>query len=178
MLRRALDALYAVSAGLAALALFAIFCTMVGQSVLRELHIQFPAADDVTSYLCVAATFFALAQTFKRGEIIRVGLVMERLSGRLRHVMELAVLGMAILLMGYVVWWTGQDTLFSWEIEEVAQGTVPIPLWYPKLAMPVGSGIFLIALIDEFVCTLRGMTPSYVRAAQERAANQDYSAEV
>lgn len=68
--------------------------------------------------------------------------------------------------------------LFSWEIEEVAQGTVPFLIWIPKLAMPIGAGLLLVAIIDELVIVLGGAKPSYVVAAEDRAARGDFSAEV
>ncbi|UFN49860.1 TRAP transporter small permease [Roseomonas sp. OT10] len=178
MLRRALDALYRASAGLAALSLLGIFLVMMGQVALRELGRQLPAADDISAYLCVATTFFALAHTFRRGELIRVGLLLERLSPGPRRIAELVALALAALLVGAIAWHTGLDAMFSWEIEEVAQGTVPIPLWIPKLAMPLGAGILLLAILEEFVDVLRGRIPSYVAAAAERAAAGDFSAEV
>ena len=178
MFRRALDALYLVSAGLAAISLFGIFATMMAQVFLRQANIQLPGADDFTAYLCVATTFFALAYTFKRGELIRVGLFIDKLGPASRRGMEMAVLTLAAALVSYIVWWTFSDTMFSREIEEVAQGSVPFLLWYPKLAMPVGSGILLIAILDELVIVLRGQKPSYVRAAEERAARGEFSAEV
>lgn len=177
-MRRALDALYAASAGLAALSLFTIFLVMMAQVALRETNRQLPGADDISAYLCVATTFFALGATFKRGELIRVGMVLERLGPGARRIMELLVLALAAALIAYIVFWTAQDVMFSWEIEEVAQGTVAFQLWVPKLAMPLGSGILLIAILDEFVAVLRGEVPSYVRAAEERAAAGDFSAEV
>ena len=60
LLRRALDALYWTSAALAAACLFGIFAIMMAQVTLRSLNTPFPGADDLTAYLCVAATFFAL----------------------------------------------------------------------------------------------------------------------
>ncbi|MBL6454377.1 TRAP transporter small permease [Belnapia sp. T6] len=177
-MRRFLDALYALGAGIAALSLFAIFCVMMAQVALREMQLQFPAADDISAYLCVATTFFALAATFKRGELIRVGMLLDRLGPAARRAAELLVLALAAALMAYVTFWTAQDMLFSWEIEEVAQGTVPIPLWIPKMAVPGGAGLLLIAILDEFVIVLRGAKPSYVVAAEERAAAGDFSAEV
>jgi TRAP-type C4-dicarboxylate transport system permease small subunit len=177
-MRRLLDALYALGAGLAALALLGIFLIMMAQVAMRELQMQLPAADDISAYLCVATTFFALAATFKRGELIRVGMGIERLSPAGRRVAEALVLILAACVMGYVTRWTFADMLFSWEIEEVAQGTVAIPLWVPKLAMPLGAGLLLVAILDEFVTVLRGAKPGYVVAAEERAAAGDFSAEV
>jgi TRAP-type C4-dicarboxylate transport system permease small subunit len=178
LLRRALDGLYLVSAGLAALSLFGIFFVMMAQVFLRQGNIQLPGADDFTAYLCVATTFFALAYTFKRGELIRVGLFIDKAGPAMRRWIELAVLALAAVLVSYIVYWTFSDAMFSREIEEVAQGSVPFLIWIPKLAIPMGSGILLIAILDEFVTVLRGQKPSYVRAAEERAARGDFSAEM
>ncbi|WP_043340900.1 TRAP transporter small permease [Belnapia moabensis] len=177
-MRRLLDALYALGAGLAALSLFAIFCVMMAQVTMREMQLQLPAADDISAYLCVSTTFFALAATFKRGELIRVGMALDRLGPAARRWAELLVLALAAALVAYITAWTAQDMWFSWEIEEVAQGTVPIPLWIPKLAVPLGTGLLLIAILDELVIVLRGARPSYVVAAEERSATGDFSAEV
>jgi TRAP-type C4-dicarboxylate transport system permease small subunit len=177
-MRRALDALYVASAGLAALSLATIFVVMMAQVALRELNIFLPGADDFSAFLCVATAFFALAHTFKRGELIRVGLFIERLGPAARRWMEAAVLLLAAAMVGYIVWWTFQDALFSLEIDELAQGSIAFPLWIPKLAMPLGSGILLVAILDELVIVLRGEKPTYVREAEDRAARGDFSAEV
>lgn len=178
MVRRALGWLYALSAGLAALSLLGIFLIMMAQVAMREMQLQLPGADDISAYLCVATTFFALAATFKRGELIRVGMFLDKMGPARRRVMEFGVLALGSLIMTYVCWNTFQDMMFSWEIEEVAQGTVPFPLWVPKLAMPLGSGLLLVAMLDELVTVAAGNKPSYVVAAEERAAAGDFSAEV
>jgi TRAP-type C4-dicarboxylate transport system permease small subunit len=176
--RRGLDLLYAGAAFLAAVSLLGIFVTMMAQVVTRELGRQLAGADDLTAYLCVATTFFALAATFKRGELIRVGMAVERLGARARRAVEALVLAFAAVIIGTIVWWTAQDTLFSHEIEEVAQGTVPFPLWIPKLAMPLGAGLLLVAILDELCRVVAGHKPAYVAASEDRAARGDFSGEV
>lgn len=178
MTRRLLDAAYALSAGLAALSLLAIFLLMMAQVALREASVQLAGADDLTAYLCVAATFFALAATFRRGEMVRVGLVLHRLPPRARRFAGALVLLLAAGMVAAIAWHTGQDMLFSLEIEEVAQGTVAFPLWVPKLVMPLGAGLLLVAILDELATVLRGGKPGYVAAAEARAAAGDFSAEV
>ncbi|RVT99379.1 TRAP transporter small permease [Rhodovarius crocodyli] len=177
-LRRALDALYWCSAALAALSLFGIFVIMIAQMVLRQFNIPLMGADDVTAFLCVASAFFALAYTFRRGELIRVGLFIEKLSPQARQWTEGGVLLLAAVLTGYITYWCLNDVLFSYEIDDMAQGSVAFKLWIPKLAMPLGAGILLIAIIDEFVRVARGLKPSYQVAAEDRAARGDFSAEV
>ncbi len=178
MIRRSLDGLYVVSAGLAALSLLGIFLVMMAQVALREMGISFPGADDISAYLCVATTFFALAHTFKRGELIRVGLLIEKLGPAARRGMELLVLILAAIGCAYALYWFIDDVLFSYEIDDVAQGALAVPLWIPKLAMPLGAAILLVAVLDELVTVLGGARPNYVIAAEERAARGDFSAEV
>ena len=178
LLRRVLDAIYAGAAGVAALSLLGIFGVMIAQMGLREVGMQVPGSDDLSAYLCVATTFFALAATFKRGELIRVGMGIEKLSPPVRRGAEILALLIAGLVVAYITWWTAQDAMFSWEIEEVAQGTVPFLIWIPKMAMPLGAGLLLVAILDELVIVLRGAKPSYVVAAEDRAARGDFSAEV
>jgi TRAP-type C4-dicarboxylate transport system permease small subunit len=179
MIRRALDALYLASGAVAALALLGIFALMMAQVVLRAFHVQLPGAEDLVAYLCVATAFLALAWTFKRGELIRVGLLIDRLPPAARRWAEAAVLSLAAALVAYIAWHTFADALFSREIEEVAQGVVPFALWVPKLAPPIGAAVLLVAVLDELAgVLLRGRKPAYVAAAEERVARGDFSAEV
>lgn len=178
MIRQGLDALYRAAAALAALSLLGIFLVMIGQVALRAVGLPFPGADDISAYLCVATAFFALALTFRRGEMIRVGLVLDRLPTRARRIAEIVALALAAVGTAYALWWTADDVIFSYEIDDLAQGTLPVPLWIPKLAMPLGAALLLIAILDELATVVRGRLPNYVLAAQERAARRDYSAEV
>jgi hypothetical protein len=82
-------------------------------------------ATDLTGYLCVATAFLGLAWTFRQGELIRVGLGVENLSPAPRRMLELFALTLAAVMVGYIVWWTWHDAMFSLEIEEVAQGSMP-----------------------------------------------------
>lgn len=178
MLRRVLDALYVASAGFASLCLFGIFAMMVSQAGLRGFGIQLVGADDLTAYLCVAAAFFALAHTFRRGELIRVSVLLGMLKPGARRAMEGVALLLAAIVVGYMVWYTFADVLFSYEIDDVAQGTIAFKLWVPKLAMPIGAGVLLISILDEAVRVLRDEKPNYMLEAEARAAAQDYSAEI
>ncbi len=177
-LRRGLDGLYWTSAALAAFCLFGIFAIMMAQVGLRLMNTPFPGADDLTAFLCVGSAFFALGYTFKRGELIRVGLGIERFGPRGRRLAEGCVLAMAAVIVGYILYWTANDVAFSYQIEDRAQGSVAFLLWVPKLAMPLGAGVLLIAILDELFAVLRGRKPGYVVAAEDRAARGDFSAEV
>jgi len=97
MIRRVLDALYLGAGYLAGLFLIAIFLLMMALSIGREVGINLKSGDDITSWCMAAMAFLGLAHTFKSGEMIRVGLLTERLTGRTKWITELFALLMAAL---------------------------------------------------------------------------------
>ena len=82
MIRLFLDRLYLFSGYLAGLFLIAIFVLMMLLSAGRPLGINIPAGDDFISWCMAATAFLGLAHTFKHGEMIRVGLLIDRLGDK------------------------------------------------------------------------------------------------
>ena len=87
-MRRFLDRLYAGSGALAAVSVFLICALMLAQAFARGMGGQIRGTDDIVSWLCAAAAFFALGHTFRHGELVRVGLLVARLPPRARRVAE------------------------------------------------------------------------------------------
>src|SRR5688572_8563164 len=98
MIRILLDGLYLIAGYLAGLFLIAIFLLMLALSFGREVGINVPAGDDFAAWCMAAMAFLGLAYTFKTGEIIRVGLVLDRLRGRARWAVELVCLAIGSVL--------------------------------------------------------------------------------
>jgi len=174
-LRSALDRLYALSGGAAAVCLAAVCVVMLAQSLGREAGIFVRGADDITAWLTAAAAFLALGSTFRHGELVRVGLFIEHLGQRGRRAAELCALGVTVLFVGYMLWAVSKFVYESWKFHEVAQGLIKIPIWIPQLAFVLGVLIFFIAVVDELVAVLRGLKPAYQAAEDERRASGDYS---
>lgn len=161
MIRRALDALYLASGILAAVFLLIIFVLMIGLSSGRDIGFDIPAGDDFAAWSMVAMSFLGLAHTFKRGEMIRVGLLLERFTGRTRQMMELFALTVAIVFLAYFTKNAIQLTTDSYRFNDMSQGVVAVPLWIPQTGYALGLAILLIAMVDEFVHVARGNHPSY-----------------
>ncbi|MDB5896749.1 MAG: hypothetical protein JWP41_351 [Ramlibacter sp.] len=177
-MRRFLDRLYLVSGALGAVFVGLICVLMVGQSILRELGVRTGAVNDVVSWFCAAASFFAIAHAFKHGDFVRVGLLMEKLSDRARRALEIVCLSIATVSVAYLAFWANKFTYESYAFHEVAQGLLPIPIWIPQASFAIGSVLLLIAVVDELVIVLRGGKPSYVLAVEERHAKGDFSSDV
>jgi TRAP-type C4-dicarboxylate transport system permease small subunit len=174
-LRRILDGLYAASGALAALCLASIAVVMLAQAAMREMGYLLRGGDDIVSWLCAASAYLALAYTFRHGELVRVGLVIERLPPRARRPVELAALGLAVLFVGYMTYAVVRFVYESWQFDEVAQGLIQIPIWMPQMSLVVGSVIFFIAVLDEFVVLARGGRPAYLAADDARRAGREVS---
>jgi len=153
---RALDALYDATAGLGALAMVLLLAMVVLSIVSRQIGFNIPGVDAYAGYMMAAAGFLALAHTLKKGEHIRVTLLLSALHGASRRGLELwALLAasiLAILLAGYSCRLAWQ----SYAFHDISTGNDATPLWLPQLAMALGTVVLAIAFIDEFVLELRG----------------------
>lgn len=161
MIRRALDGLYLAAGYIAGLFLVVIFVLMMLLSVGREINLNVPSGDDFAGWAFAAMAFFGLAHTFKRGEMIRVGLLIERLGGEAKKLAELLALAIAAGFIAYFAWQTGKLAYDSWQFFDMSTGVVSVPLWIPQLSLVLGLGTLLIAIIDEFVIVLRTGKPTY-----------------
>jgi len=162
MIRRGLDALYLGAGYLAGAFLIVIFVLMMIMSVGREIGFNIPAGDDFASWCMAALAFLGLAHTFKSGDMIRVGLLIDRFQGRKRWVFEAFSLVLGLAFTGFFAWHAAIMTYQSWQFNDVAGGVVAMPLWIPQLGYSGGLIILFIAFLDEFVhVVLRGREPRY-----------------
>ena len=172
LLRRALDNLYLYAGYAAGFFLFVIFAIMMIMSIGRQFALNIPAGDDFVSWCMAAMAFLGLAHTFKRGEMIRVGLLLERLHGRAKQVAEIVALGIATIFVLYFTRHATQMAYDSWRFNDMAQGVVALPLWIPQLGFVGGLAILSIALIDEAVNVVRGHRPSYEKGSPDETPDE------
>jgi len=161
MIRVFLDRIYLFSGYLAGLFLIAIFVLMMLLSGGRPLGLNIPAGDDFISWCMAATAFLGLAHTFKHGEMIRVGLLIDRLNDNVRHYVEIAALLVGVGFIGFFAWHASVMTWQSWKFSDISQGVIAVPLWIPQLGYSGGLVILFIAFVDELVHVLRGFAPRY-----------------
>ena len=175
MLRRFLDRLYLYSGVLAAASMAAICALMLAQAFGRGVGLLIPGADDIVAWLCAACAFLALGHTFRNGDLVRVGVFLDRLPGRMRWYAEVLALGLSTAFCAYMLWAVTRFVYDSYQFNEVAQGLIRVPIWIPQLSLVIGIAIFFVALIDELVTVLKKQKPSYQVAEEARAAAGDFS---
>jgi TRAP-type C4-dicarboxylate transport system permease small subunit len=153
--RKALDFLYDAAGYLAAFFMVGILVMVLASVLGRMFGFNLRGSDAYAGYCMAAASFLALAHTFRRGEHIRVNLFLERFEGRLRWPLEVwshlaGVFFCAVLAFfsARLVW---QSRLFN----DVSQGNDATPLWIPQIGMAVGAIVLFVAMVDGLVRVVR-----------------------
>ena len=155
-MRRLLDMLYDGAAWLAALLMVGLLVCVLLSILGRQLHFNVPGIDAYAGYLMAGCGFLALAHTLKRGEHIRVTLLVNALRGGPRKALELWALGMAALLALLFAFYSCRLAWQSHLFHDISTSNDATPLWIPQLGMAVGTVVFAIAFLDELVLELRG----------------------
>lgn len=169
-MRKLLDALYDGAAALAALCMVGLLGMVLLSIAGRQLHFHLPGTDAYAGYLMAAAGFLALAHTLKKGEHIRVTLLLAALKGTPRRAMEIWALGAATLLALLSAWYSCRLSWQSYTFHDVSTGNDATPLWIPQLGMAAGSVILAVAFVDELVLELRGRR---VQASSDNALHNE-----
>ena len=155
-MRRALDATYNAAGFLAALFLMGTLAMVLLGIAGRLLDFHVPGTDAYAGYCMAGAGFLALAHTLKRGEHIRVTLILERLTGTAHRVLTLWTFAAGAVLAMLFAWYSTRLAWQSFDFHDISTANDATPLWIPQLTMAVGTVIFAIALVDELVLEIRG----------------------
>jgi TRAP-type C4-dicarboxylate transport system permease small subunit len=155
-LRRALNLIYDTAAGLAAVFMVLLLVMVLLSIISRQLHFNVPGIDAYAGYMMAATGFLALAHTLKKGEHIRVTLLIGSLKGSWRRGFEIWSLFAASLLAGLSAFYSCKLAWQSYTFHDISTSNDATPLWIPELTMAIGTVVLAIAFIDEFVLELRG----------------------
>jgi TRAP-type C4-dicarboxylate transport system permease small subunit len=155
-MRKALNALYDGAAALAAFFMVALLVMVLLSIASRQLHFHVPGTDAYAGYLMAAAGFLALAHTLKRGEHIRVTLLINALRGAPRRALELWALAAASALALLAAYYSARLVWQSRAFNDISTASDATPLWLPQLGMAIGMAVLAIAFVDELVLEWQG----------------------
>jgi TRAP-type C4-dicarboxylate transport system permease small subunit len=153
--RRFLDWLYDAAGYLAAFFMVGILLMVLASVVGRMAGFNLRGSDAYAGYCMAAASFLALAHTLKRGEHIRVGLLLERFHGRLRRPLELWSHAAGSFFCAVLAFYSVRLVWQSRAFNDVSQGNDATPMWIPQIAMAAGAIVLLVAMVDDLVAVIR-----------------------
>lgn len=147
-LDRAAGWLAAVAAALSAVILAGVTAHILLEIVLRNVFSTSTyAVDELVGYGVGAMTILALAQTFRRGEMIRVQLVIARLPPAARRAVEVlcALLALVPVALAGRAFILGAER--SFREHAVSTGLLEVPLWIPEAIFAAGLVLLGVQLI-------------------------------
>lgn len=150
-MRTFLNALYTISGWLAGLSMIGVLVMVLLTILSRLFSFSAPGTDAYAGYAMAGAGFMAMASTLKKGEHIRVTLVLGMLKGVPRKALELLALTIAVLLSGFLAFYSARLVWESYQFNDISTGIDATPMWIPQIVMAVGTLIFFIAFVDEWV---------------------------
>jgi len=154
--RAYLDRLYDAAAYVAAFFMIGTLTMVLIGIVGRLLNWYVAGTDSYAGYCMAASGFLALAHTLKRGEHIRVSLVLEHVGVRARHGLEVWALAVASVLAGAFAFYSVRLAVQSWQFNDISTGNDAMPLWIPQIPMAIGTVVLFIAFVDELIGEWRG----------------------
>jgi TRAP-type C4-dicarboxylate transport system permease small subunit len=159
--RRVLDTVYDAAAWLAAGFMIGILVWVLVGILGRTFNFHVRGTDAYAGYCMAAAGFLALAHTFRRGEHIRVSLVLEH-AGAARPWLERLCLALALFASGLLAWYSVHLAWQSHTFNDVSTANDATPLWIPQIGMALGSVLLAVAFLDAFAGAWRAghVTPA------------------
>ncbi|MDH5208357.1 MAG: TRAP transporter small permease [Burkholderiaceae bacterium] len=154
-MRSILDPFYTALGVLGALFILATLVVEVAGIAGRELGYSMAGLDSYAGYCLAAGSFLAMAHALRRGDHIRVTLILTRLKGRTRYWMEVLCLCIAALLSAYFAYFSARLVWGSYTLNDVSQNVDATPLWIPQLSMAIGLFGLAVAFAEQLFVTLR-----------------------
>ncbi len=170
-MRKTLDMLYAAALFAAGAFLIGIFLTMVIESILRKFGGYIPGASELIGWFLAAAGFLALPATFKRGDMVRVGILVDSFPPTVRKPLLLSCVCVAMVFTTYMVWAVFSYLLDGWRSDEMTQGMIELAVWIPQSSFLVGALLLVVAIVDECVTLI--CTPAAVLRAERVKSIED-----
>ena len=150
-LDRNLNKLYKFSGYVAALFLIlvAVFILIGVSSRIFGFYIR--GLAEYSGYCMAAASFYALAFTFVEGGHIRITLFLEKTSSSYKKFLEIWCLIVATIFSGYLSFYLWKMLLISYDFQERSEGADEILIWIPQTSVAIGSIIFFISVLHNFI---------------------------
>jgi TRAP-type C4-dicarboxylate transport system permease small subunit len=101
-----------------------------------------------------ASSFLALAYTFGEKGHIRITLFLERANKEVRRFLDLWCLSIATFFSGFLSYYFVKMLIISIQFGERSEGADEIYIWIPQVTVALGSTIFFICVLHNFILVI------------------------
>ena len=153
-LDKSLNRIYKFSGYIAATFLVFIAIFILTGILSRLFGFYIRGLAEYSGYCMASASFFALAYTFVEGGHIRITLFLEKLSGTKKKFIEIWCLSLASFFSGFLSFYFIKMLIISYKFQERSEGADEILIWIPQTSLAIGSTIFFISVLHQFVLSI------------------------
>jgi TRAP-type C4-dicarboxylate transport system permease small subunit len=121
------------------------------------------AFDVVSAYLMVAAPYFALAETFRRGDHICIGVLRAMMPRRWKVVAGVVGALPAIVVFSIIAYGGAVNAIDSYRDREFLPGYLAWAMWPSYLPIALGAALLVLRLAHHTAMLLREHEDPYVQ---------------
>lgn len=147
-----LAAVVRLLAGLGLITLTALVVAEIGSRLLLNSSLQ--VVEELSGYLVIATTLFGASLAIRNDALFQVSFLYGALPPRVKQVLGLLYIALAIGICGTLIWYSSQLVMSSFSRGNVAPTALMTPLWMPQLLMPVGLSVMTLFLFERALLQL------------------------
>ena len=155
----------------AAAIMIAMFSITAGVFSLKIVDRSLPGVPELSELLLVVMIYLAVGYTQIKGRHVRVDILLERVSPRIRHRMEIVSQFLVLIILVFLVWQTGVKAIHAIEVGDYIQGDIKFPLTPSKISVFIGLLLLLAYIILDVIRRLR--TPALEIGKPEASTKQE-----
>ncbi|MDI9495656.1 MAG: TRAP transporter small permease [Bacillota bacterium] len=131
-----------------------ISCVMMAQIIARNIFNSMTWPEEFSRYCYIWSVFLSLGYTIKKGNMLKVGIVMDLLPQKIRRAIEIVV---NIIILGVCVVFFRYSIIYTGIIKTTAQisPAMHLPMWIMYLATILGFGLASIRTVQEIVNNIK-----------------------
>lgn len=134
--------------------LAAITCVMMAQIIARSFFNSMTWPEEFCRYCYIWSVFFSLGYTIKKGNMLKVGIVMDLLPLKIRKSIEIIVNIIMLVLFAiffrYAIVFT-KGAVISGQISSAMR----VPMWFMFSSTIVGFGLATIRMFQQLIYNIR-----------------------
>ena len=146
-----LKTLYRLSGYVAAIFLILVATFILTGIASRVFGFYIRGLAEYSGYCMAASSFLALAYTFGEKGHIRITLFLEKSNKNIRRLLEPWCLSIATFFSGFLSFYFIKMLIISFNFQERSEGADEILIWIPQVAVGLGSTIFFICVLHNFI---------------------------
>ncbi len=151
--------------------LIAITCVMAAQIFARTFFSSMSWPEEFCRYCYIWTVFLSLGYTIKKGNTLRVGIIMDLLPLKLRKTIEIITNSLMLILYAILFRYSIIYTM-KLKITGQVSPAIHIPMWIMYISTIIGFALAVIRMIQEIVSNIRNFNVKDIETTLEATISE------